>query len=179
MKITVKELRQIIKEEISKLSEARVINFKNGVTAKVGDTVATLSHPKYGNQTFKFLPNYDRYKIKQHPYELEFQELVNRFAKGELGKGEKPFKQITKTDKPAAEKPALLKPEAKFKETNYKNGVKEKMSTTTQDLWLTHPKRKPLKAKWSDRYNRYRPEGSSDEYSKMELIKAYADGKIK
>lgn len=176
MKITSVKLRQIIREELRKVSltEAKVINYKNGVTARIGSSTATLSHPKYGNKSFRFLPNYNRYKAGDD--ELGLMDLINSYAAGKLGKGDTPYKKIEKGESEPSMKP---KEEPKFVVTNYKNGVVQKKSSATGDVTLSHSKRNSLKAKYLRNYNRYRPEGSDDEYSLMDLVKGYADGKIK
>jgi len=174
MKITVSQLRQIIREEIKRMKpiNENVLNFKNGVSVRTADKYVTLSHPKYGTMQFKKDGNAtDRWKTPDGGDVTGLNNLVNKFADGTYGKGDKPYKKF---EKPKSE-PKPAGPEWKaFDTKKYKNGVVVKTSNTTQNVWLSHPDKDSVKVKFNSRYGEYKPEGSSKTYDGlMDLIKAY------
>jgi hypothetical protein len=181
MKITVSQLRQIIREEIKKISTINesVLNFKNGVSVRTADKYVTLSHPKYGTMQFKKDgAATDRWRTPANAdgYRGDvtgLNNLVNKFAAGEYGKGDKPYQKF---ERPKSQpKPAGR--EWKACDTKkYKNGVVVKTSNTTQNVWLSHPDKDSVKVKFNSRYGEYKPEGSSKTYDGlMQLIKAYGN----
>lgn len=163
-------IRSLIKEELT--TEARVLNYKNGVTASVGAASITLSHPKYGNQTFKQHSNSGRYKTDKGEYRIL--DLVNKFADGTLGKGDKPYKKIEKTvsEPKVASEP---KPTGKFKTINYKNGVTAKVYDSS--INLSHPKYGNQSFKQHTNSGRYKTD--KGEFRILDLVKKFAAGEVK
>lgn len=162
-------IRSLIKEELT--TEARVINYKNGVTASVGATSITLSHPKYGNQTFKQHTNSGRYKTDKGEYRIL--DLVNKFADGTLGKGDKPYKKIEKT---ASEPKAASEPKSqgKYKTLKYTNGVTAKVYDSS--INLSHSKHGSKTFKQHSNSGRYKTD--KGEYRFLDLIKKFAAGEL-
>ena len=170
-------IRNMIKEEANQLhtnviNEERVLNYKNGVTAAIRDNSVTLSHPKYGNQLFPLRRGSYRYKTPDGD-EFELLSLVNKYADGKLGKGDKPYKKI---NKPAKSEP-VNKPEPakKFRTVNYKNGVTAKIYDYSVNL--SHPKygNKTFK---KERYGTsYKVDGPGAP-TLLDLVKKFAAGKL-
>lgn len=159
----------LIKEELT--TEARVINYKNGVTAKMGDSFVTLSHPKYGNQTFKIYGSSHRYITPKG--EFEILSLVKKFADGTLGKGDKPYKKIEKP-KPEPKKVKEPNPQEKYKTINYKNGVTAKVYDSS--ITLSHPKYGSKTFKQHSDSGRYKT--NKGEYRILDLVKKFAVGEL-
>lgn len=158
-----------------------VKNFKNGVSAKIADASknVTLTHPKMGTKSFKFLDRNQKYDtgLTGGKGLMGINDLVKAFADGDLGKGDSAHTTFKGSD--SSKPSATATYGGPSKTVNFKNGVVAKIATKTKNATLTHPKHGTKSFKFVDRNQQYDTgKVGSGLMGLNDLVKAFAAGKF-